>query len=283
LVPQSGLPFLVTVHFEPTFYNFSVGSNAVGKQYAVTSQTTLDGNDAADSGSLTTCGFPVTISNTLCQEMTLAPTPSPTPAPTPSPTPFPTPSPTPAPTPVPAGANGDPHCTNMNGEHFEVYKRGKINMVTIPQGKDVSEADFSIQVVVTPTWWKKCAASFISLAVIMRESSCEKISIRPGEGLMPAVEIIPNGEKTCKQQSSVENQGADTVIVKAGQRQVKFWQTTKYDKYLNMEVYGLANETEKVGGILGLDEHDEESEVPEECKDRKQNVQTASISLARVM
>merc|ERR1719510_860779 len=194
------------------------------------------------------------------------------------------PSPTPSPTPAPVSAAvGDPHCTNMHGENFEVYKRGKINMVTIPQGRDPAEADFSVMVVVTPTWWKKCAASFISLAVIMRESSCEKISIRPGEGLMPAVEIIPNSEKSCKQQSSVENVGDDAVIVKAGQRQVKFWQTTKYDKYLNTEVYGLVNEVQKVGGILGLDEHGEESEVPEECKDHQKNVQTSSISFARVM
>merc|ERR1719510_99223 len=183
--------------------------------------------------------------------------------------PSPTSSPTPSPT---ASSVGDPHCTNMRGENFEVYKRGKINMVTIPQGRDPAEADFSVMVVVTPTWWKKCAASFISLAVIMRESSCENITIRPGDGLMPQVEKLPNAEKTCNQTSTLEEIGEKTLLVKAGERKVKFWQTTKYEKYLNMEVHNLAGEKQKVGGILGIDEHDDESEIPAECKDAKQGL-----------
>lgn len=193
----------------------------------------------------------------------------------------------PTPAPPTAGANGDPHCTNMRGEHFDVYKRGKISMVTIPQGRDPAEADFSITVVVTPTWWKKCAASFISLAVITHEAGCEQITIRTGDGLMPAVEILPNAERSCNQTSTTDKIGEATVMLKVGERSIKFWQTTKYDKYLNMEVFGLANEKQKVGGILGLDEHDEESDAPEECKDRnKVNIgepESASISLARVL
>merc|ERR1719436_718514 len=128
-------------------------------------------------------------------------------APTLSPIPSPTPSPTFSLPPSAPGASGDPHCTNMRGENFEVYKRGKINMVTIPQGRDAAEADFSIVVVVTPTWWKKCAASFISLAIIMRESSCEKITIRPGDGLMPEVEQLPDAERRCNQTSTLEKIG----------------------------------------------------------------------------
>jgi len=162
-------------------------------------------------------------------------------------------------------------------------------MVTIPQGHDPAEADFSIMVVVTPTWWKKCASSFISLAVIVRESSCEKITILPGDGLMPQVERLRSAERTCNQTSTFEEIGEKTLLVKVGGRKVKFWQTTKYDKYLNMEVYNLANETQKVGGILGLDEHDDESEIPEECKGAKHDLDleayhaVTSISFARVM
>merc|ERR1719433_2040581 len=56
----------------------------------------------------------------------------------------------------------------------------------------------------------------------------------------------------------------------------------------NMEVYGLAHEKQKVGGILGLDDHGEESEVPEECKGRKKDLEDPNdgvtfISFARVM
>jgi len=259
-----------------------------------------------------------------CFDATLAPTHSLTPSPTPALTPFP-PALTPFPAEEaaaaaaeepgeesteeheetidevtiggfdfggasPAHASGDPHCTNMRGENFEVYKRGKINMVTIPQGSDEANADFSVAVVVTPTWWKKCAAAFITLAVITRESSCEKITIRPGDGLMPAVEKLPNAEKTCNQTSALEEVGEKTVMLRVGDRIIKFWQTTKYDKYLNMDVYGLAKEKQKVGGILGVDDHEDEAEVPEECKGRKRglsekagNFAVTSISFARVV
>jgi len=222
---------------------------------------------------------------------TLAPTPSPLFPPTLAPTPSPVFPPTLAPTPSPptAGASGDPHCTNIKGENFDVYKRGKINMVTIPQGRDAAEADFSVVVVVTPTWWKTCAASFISLAVITRESSCEQIKITPGDGLMPEVEKLPDAERRCNQTSTIDKIGENAVLLKIGERKVKFWQTTKYDKYLNMEIYGLANEQQKVGGILGLDDHEDESEVPEECKrgkrvsSKESDHRVTSISYARII
>jgi len=284
----------IKFRMEGDMYNFSVGIVSTGLTFTTDSTTTnVDGSQAVSGTadmSMFADGIPYPLTQKRCAEATLAPTPSPTPSP--PPTPSPTPSPTPIPTPLPppsSAAVGDPHCTNMRGENFEVYKRGKINMVTIPQGRDPAEADFSIMVVVTPTWWKKCAASFISLAVITRESSCEKITIRPGDGLMPQVERLLNAEKTCNQTSTVEEIGEKSLLVKAGERKVKFWQTTKYDKYLNMEVYNLAGEKQQVGGILGLDEHDDESEIPEECKGAKHNLDledyhaVTSISFARVI
>merc|ERR1719225_1512971 len=86
---------------------------------------------------------------------------------------------------------------------------------------------------------------------------------------MPEVKRFPNADRTCNQTSKVDEIGEKTVVINVGERKVKFWQTTKYDKYLNMEVYGLAHEKQKVGGILGLDDHGEESEIPEECKAAK--------------
>lgn len=155
--------------------------------------------------------------------------------------------------------------------------------MTIPQGETPETADLAIVVVVTPTWWKKCAASFISLAVIMRESSCEKITVQPGDGLRPMVQTVRDTNKTCTQTSSVEEVGKAAVRIKIGDKSVKLYQTTKYDKYLNMEVDGLASETKKVGGILGVDEHDDVVEIPEECKHRKESSEIASLSFARVL
>jgi len=275
----------IKIRLEPDFFNFSVGTS---HQFvaAYSGDSTCDMTDGtpavcgADLADLevtdTSTGFTTTLplgGVVQCVETVSNP-----PAATPSPTPGPS----------TAGARGDPHCTNLRGENFEVYKRGKLNMVTIPQGRDPTEADFSITVVVTPTWWKKCAASFISLAVIRWESSCEALTIRPGDGLMPDVKHFPNADRSCNQTSTVDEVGEKTVVVKVGDRKVKFWQTTKYDKYLNMEVYGLAQEKLKVGGILGLDAHGEESEVPEECKGRKRDLEEPDdgvtfISFARVM
>merc|ERR1719330_1255479 len=112
-----------------------------------------------------------------------------------------------------------PHCTNVKGEHFELFKPGPINMVVIPQGRDPAEADFSIVVESVPTWWKKCAASFLSLAVIMRESGCEQISLSADrESLMPVVEVLPNTKRPCSEPSVLERIGTDTVWVKIGER-----------------------------------------------------------------
>jgi len=289
---------VIRARYEPDLLNFSVGLVMEGLSFAAESVCALDdgtscvGDASGAMLSVMDAEEEITywdLDMPRCFEATLAPTPSPTP------------SPTPAIDEVtiggfdfggapPAHASGDPHCTNMRGENFEVYKRGKINMVTIPQGSDEANADFSVAVVVTPTWWKKCAAAFITLAVITRESSCEKITIRPGDGLMPAVEKLPNAEKTCNQTSALEEVGEKTVMLRVGDRIIKFWQTTKYDKYLNMDVYGLAKEKQKVGGILGVDDHEDEAEVPEECKGRKRglsekagNFAVTSISFARVV
>merc|ERR550525_951517 len=274
----------IKIRLEPDFFNFSVGDS---HQYVAVYPFTQSKCDMTD-GTPAVCSAGdavLTITDQVTVTVKTISLDHPTCTQTVSNPPL-----TPAPTPPPAaGARGDPHCTNLRGENFEVYKRGKLNMVTIPQGRDPAEADFSIMVVVTPTWWKKCAASFISLAVIMRESSCEKITIRPGDGRMPQVERLPNAERTCNQTSTLEEIGEKTLLLKAGERKVKFWQTTKYDKYLNIEVYNLAGEKQKVGGILGLDEHGDEAEIPEECKGAKHHLHleayhaVTSISFARVI
>jgi len=280
----------IKVRLEPDFLNFSVGLVQTGMSFATESMASCH----VDSFTPAVCSAPTALTVTgsvvqtinmefpRCMEaFSMAPPVLPTPAPTPSPAL--------SSGPTSAGASGDPHCTNIKGENFDVYKRGKINMVTIPQGRDAAEADFSIVVVVTPTWWKTCAASFMSLAVITRESSCEQITIRPGDGLMPEVEKLSDAERSCNQTSTIDKIGEATVVLKMGERKVKFWQTTKYDKYLNMEIYGLANEQQKVGGILGLDDHEDESEVPEECKRGKRvssnesDHRVTSISYARII
>jgi len=303
LAGPSDTALVVKARYEPDFFNFSVGLALEGLQFQADTLCALDDGTPcvydASGASLSVMDVAeqtttVDLEMPQCFEATLVPTPSPTPSPEPPPALSPTPSPLPnagiAGQPVAPQAHGDPHCTNMRGEHFEVYKRGKLNMVTIPQGSSEGNADFSIVVVVTPTWWKKCAASFITLAVVMRESSCERITIRPGDGLMPAVEKVLNFEKSCNQTSTLEEIGDSTVMLRVGNRKVKFWQTTKYDKYLNMEVYGLDGEKQKVGGILGIDEHEDEAEVPEECKGSKRGLSleagsfaVTSISFARVM
>jgi len=295
LVPPSETNLEIKVRLEPDFLNFSVGVVQTGMSFAVDSVASCDLLD----GTPAVCSTPTSleVSSGTVQTIDLAyprcieAVPIPV-TPASFPPGFPTLAPTPSPalsSPTAAGASGDPHCTNINGENFDVYKRGKINMVTIPQGRDAAEADFSIVVVVTPTWWKACAASFISLAVITRESSCEQITIRPGDGLMPEVEKKSEVERNCNQTSTIDQIGEATVVLKVGERKVKFWQTTKYDKYLNMEIYGLANEQQKVGGILGLDDHEDESEVPEECKRGKRvsseesDHRVTSISYARII
>jgi len=145
-------------------------------------------------------------------------------------------------------------------------------MVTIPQGQSAAEAEFSIVVVVIPTWWKTCAASYIFTAIVTWESSCETVTVETGKGLMPEVKFYPSAERICNQTGTHEEIGEDTVVVKVGERRVKLSQTTRYTKYLNLEISGLANEKQKVGGILGLDEHGSEAEVPEECKARKRHI-----------
>lgn len=117
----------------------------------------------------------------------------------------------------------------------------------------------------------------------MRESSCEKITVQPGDGLRPMVQTVKDANRTCTQKTKVEDIGKDAIRIKVHEKTVKFWQTTKYDKYLNMEVDGLASETKKVGGILGVDDHDSETEIPEECKHHQASKEIASLSFARVL
>jgi len=157
-------------------------------------------------------------------------------------------------------AQGDPHCSNAQGEKFDIkVLTSRIPMIVIPQNSSIDTASCAISAETTPNVFDECAPPYLNNFEV-RTTSCT-LRLVVGGAEMPTAETTPDwDEKTCNQEISFRSKG-DSVFVKvlAAGLTMRIFQRQKEHgehifKFLNIYVSGSA--LLDAGGILGKDPHD---------------------------
>jgi hypothetical protein len=164
----------------------------------------------------------------------MPPTPAPTPA-TPSPTSPATVSPTAPPTSGSAQATGDPHLTNVLGQHFDLHKEGWHTLVRVPRGVERGAALLSVEaearqmgVACADLYFQSMNLTGRWVGSVGRVFSASRAPQRNPQGW------LRYGKVELKVVRGHTNSGID---------------------YLNLFVRHLKLSGYPVGGILGLDDH----------------------------
>lgn len=165
-------------------------------------------------------------------------------------------------------AAGDPHCRNVKGEAFDVRAVGSLSMVRVPRAAAVEDAGFAVTAHATAASWKPCAPTWIDMVEIRgRLLGCAGIQVHVGKDGVPALE--GDAPQLCSGAVISRNEVAKSELnVTVGPYSVSLkQQSTWHDfAYFDMDVMGLVNSGEEVGGLLGLDSHEAEVKVPSECQ-----------------
>jgi len=171
---------------------------------------------------------------------------APTAAPTPSP---PTPSPTLSPTTNVVSGAGDPHLSNMRGEHFDVYQLGKMALIHVPRLAEPAhtlllvEADARIMGGV-------CSIYFQVLSISGLWTNQSK-----------PVEFFANPHGTPEGRKWKE-------WMRFGPIDLKVTHQKKGVDFLNVFARNVDQSGYEVGGLLGLDDHREVAKRPSQCAHR---------------
>ncbi|CAK0875602.1 unnamed protein product, partial [Prorocentrum cordatum] len=201
---------------------------------------------------------PPTLSPTTSPTLspTLSPTtPSPTPSPpTLSPTTSPTPSPTLSPTtpsPTPTGAavaaTGDPHLQNIFGQRFDLMRAGRHVLIQIPRGAG-------------------------SEGTLLRvEAEAQSLGTHCSE--MYSQEVNPTGKWVARKHlGGLQFRAADDVTetpkwLRFGSVDLKLVHGRALTgvRFLNLYVKRLGSTGISVGGLLGMDDHSQESTPSTRC------------------
>ncbi|CAK0816240.1 unnamed protein product [Prorocentrum cordatum] len=203
-----------------------------------------------------------------CYKKVVSATPSPTGSPTFSPTSFPTPSPTVSPTSSPtssptqatppsaggagagASAIGDPHLQNIHGQRFDLMKAGKHVLINIPRGMAADQALLRVQAEVRRMGGHCADMYFQELNVTGSWAEAKQAG-----GYHYSV-----SQRYVKTPTWVAFGRVELKVVHG--------RTASGLLYLNIYVKHLGRAGFAVGGLLGEDDHGEESTPPDACHQR---------------
>jgi len=231
---------------------------------------------------------------------TSAPTPSPTASPSSSPTSSPTPSPTASPSSLQAQATGDPHVRNIKGEKFDIVNPGKHVLLQLPRSAQPHAAH--LHVVADVEQVSDCLAFYMKSVTVSGNWVASPLEFRahsgnltlgglttgasllvggmPVKSLQEFEDLLPTGLAEVATPKTVEPNSharkrmlmlAVKLKFPAGPQLVISFMRTRDARVGNhvdhLDVAGIRLGTAKmeVGGLLGEDDHDSATAMPEEC------------------
>lgn len=166
---------------------------------------------------------------------------------------------------------GDPHCVNVRGEAFDLFKTGDAEMAIVPKTAHTRGRDLRVIANIQPIAAAKCAPMVIMRVDVYGEwlGAIPPLSIVPGADGQPAIPeewrdvAVPENltMRVTPSTHRVELQIAKDVRVLAVQR--RGYKTGI--EYLDLKVMGLKTLGRTAGGLLGLDSHTHEARPPTGC------------------
>jgi len=154
-------------------------------------------------------------------------------------------------------AIGDPHLTNMRGEHFDLLQSGTFVLLQIPQAADAQHTLLRVEASVRQSGLA-CADSFIKALNMTGKWADEQPST---SGKARAGGLQYHAQPSPQQQ--------DTDWMRFGRVDVKVaWGQTKEEgiDHLNFFARRLGQVGLPVGGLLGEDDHEAAATPSSECK-----------------
>jgi hypothetical protein len=179
--------------------------------------------------------------------------------------------------PTTATASGDPHLVNTRGEHFSIFESGNVEFIRVPYELTTEEAEFTLHANIQSFGeGDKCKEARYITGLFFDGSWFEgkplKVSVdvtHPGATkkemkvsfggvpVLPSTEPIDLGNRMFLH---VHN-GTNLVLNVAGANFVADLQWY----FLNVELSSLPKLAEKIGGLLGEDDHSAVSKKPLGC------------------
>jgi hypothetical protein len=225
---------------------------------------------------------------------TMMPTGAPTETPTETPSETPTETPTEAPTtqaptaapttdaptvepPTPATATGDPHLVNTRGEHFSIFESGNVEFIRVPYELTTEEAEFTLHANIQSFGeGDKCKEARYIAGLLFDGSWFEgkplKVTVdvaHPGatkkemkvsfggNPVLPSTEPIDLGNRMFLHVHNATNLALN--VAGANFAADLQWY------FLNVELSSFSKLAEKIGGVLGEDDHSAVSKKPLGC------------------
>jgi hypothetical protein len=210
---------------------------------------------------------------------------SPASLPTPAPTNAHTQTPTSLPTATTATAIGDPHLVNTRGEHFTIFASGKVEFIRVPYELATEEADFTLHANIQSSGESAdCKAARYITRLLFEGSWFEGKplevhagSIHPGSTtqemkvslggvpITPSTKPIDLGNKMLLHMHDnthlILNVAGASVVAS-----LKRWGSEEAVAFLNVELGSFQKLAEKIGGVLGEDDHAAISKSPAGCE-----------------
>lgn len=183
-------------------------------------------------------------------------------------------------------AVGDPHCQNARGESFDIHTWGALTMARIPRAETLESAGFSVIAHVEPSTAKRCGPTYVtSVDVQGKWLGVAPVTLHVGPQGVPQVDGLNNfitsveGRRTFRKKGNttiMETSGkVPQVMVKVDRYAVVVKQLAEGDfKYLNLEIRGIKDSMDEVGGLLGFDDHTAATQVPPECRRAQDGIAT---------
>jgi rRNA maturation protein Nop10 len=171
-----------------------------------------------------------------------------------------TPSPTPSP-PTDVSAVGDPHLSNVRGDHFDIYEPGKFVLLQVPQGAE--PASTMLLVDADAVRMRDPCSVYFQAVTVSGSWTNRSEPIR--------FSADPHGKP----------RGADWKRwMQFGTVELKVTYHKKEFEYLNVYAKGVGQTGHAVGGLLGLDEHAAIATRPPHCS-RHRAMMVSSVAEAR--
>lgn len=189
---------------------------------------------------------------------------------------------------------GDPHVRNVKGETFDVHTSGWVQMVRIPRDADPKAAELLVMADLASIQANNsCSPTLIHmLQVNGSRLGGNPLAVKIGPHGTPQVVSSRLGFKEKKRGPRTTLEKDDITIatfnnsaypaskgllhVKIGKYSLVVRQRLRSRfSYFDLDVQGILESETDVGGLLGLDDHKAEAQVPEQC------VQTAATVLHR--
>jgi len=236
------------------------------------------GDDSVVDGTPSTPSPPVTAVPTKAPTPTATPTHPPTNPPVQAPTNPPVQTPTAPPPTSTASAAGDPHLVNIHGEHFSIFQSGHVTFLRVPYESKAADADFTLNAKIeSDNATNKCERAQYITRLLFGGSRFQgeplKVhldSIRPGSvqkemkvlhgdaPVMPSPDPIQVAPKV-----KLTMHNTTRLVLKVDRASVVV--DLQY-YFLNVKASSFKSLGEKLGGLLGEDDHSHFAMMPAGCE-----------------